>query len=328
MSVAGKRFLVTGGAGFVGSHVVDALLAGGASLVAVSDNFSLGKRANLAAAKTARPDLPVFEADCTDDGAMKKVRDAIGKVDWCIHCAVEPLEHSLVDPRGSFHRNVVMCEVVCEMQQTGAFDRLLAFSSSEVYGTALTSDMPETHPYEPHTPYAAAKCAGDLLVQSYVRSFRAPAVILRPFNQYGPRQNTAEFAGIVPRTLARLAQGLPPILAGTGAQTRDFSYVEDTARATLVLLDACEANPALLDGRVYNFASGVETSMQSLVGQLAELWGWRGELERQPMRAGDVMRHKGSMEKFTRDLGAPPRTPFAVGLERTVRWYREQLARP
>jgi UDP-glucose 4-epimerase len=325
--VAGGRFLVTGGAGFIGSHIVDALLARGAAFVAATDNFSLGKRANLAPALSAHPALRLLEADCTSAAAMREVSAEIGKVDWCIHCAVEPLEHSLVDPQGSFHRNVVMCEVVCELQRSGAFERLLAFSSSEVYGTALTSDMPETHPYEPHTPYAAAKCAGDLLVQSYVRTFRTPAVVLRPFNNYGPRQNASEFAGIVPRTLKRLADGQAPILSGTGAQTRDFCYVEDTARAVLAVLDACAAEPARLDGRVYNVASGVETSMQTLVAQLAELWGWRGEIERQPARPGDVMRHKGSMEKFERELGPLPRTPFAVGLARTVAWYRDEFGR-
>lgn len=317
------RICVTGGAGFIGSHLIDQMIkqnrAESVEIFAI-DNLSLGKKLNLEAALTSGI-VKFQQIDCTDRSALREFFRSSGKFDWVVHCAVEPLPHSLKDPVGSFRRNVLMVENICELQHQGAFSKLLSFSSSEVYGTALTQEMTETHPLEPHTTYAASKSSGDLLIQSFVKCFQTQAIILRPFNNYGPRQNSGDFSGIIPHTLKNLAHGLPPLISGTGEQTRDFSYVEDTAKAALALMGDIP-----LDGRVYNFAAGQEVSMNEIISTLCRLWNYQGAVTRVPERPGDLMRHCGNMDRFLKDIHTQiPKTPLKEGLAMTVKWYQSQF---
>ena len=322
-TLQGTTVLVTGGAGFIGSHVVDQLVRAQVRRVVVVDNLSLGKLQNLEQARAAGGDVVVFvPGDCTDPGLLPAVRAAYGAFDWLVHCAVEPLEQSLEDPRGSFHRNVKMVENVCELQRAGGAKALLSFSSSEVYGTVIFDPMTEDHPLKPCTPYAAAKAAGDLLVSSYVSTFGVPSVQLRPFNNYGPRQNLGKYAGVVPVTMRRLHEGQRPIICGSGEQTRDFIYVDDTARGALELM---RRSP--LDGRVYNLASGAEQRIGDVVRALCAAVDYQGEIQRDPARAGDVLRHKGSVQRFLDDI-APgfAFTDLKAGLHQTVQWYWQSFA--
>ena len=158
---AGRTALVTGGAGFIGSHLVDGLLAAGVDRVHVVDDLSLGRRENLAAA-LERPEARLTVVDCAAPGALA---DAIGdeRYDLCFNLAVIPLPHSLVEPAANVDRNVAMTTAVCELARAGRFGRLVQFSSSEVYGTAQRAPMDEAHPLLAHTPYAAAKAATDLV---------------------------------------------------------------------------------------------------------------------------------------------------------------------
>lgn len=318
MHVKGSRVLLTGGAGFIGSHVADALVAAGVGTLVVVDDLSLGREENLAAARAAMPSLGFHRLDLADEAACgRALRDAA--FDFCFHLAVIPLPASLVDPKRVVDSNVLMTTTVCEMVRAGRIRRLVHFSSSEAYGTARTVPMTEEHPLEAETPYAASKVAADSVVRSYHRTFGIDAVTLRPFNNFGPRQNDKAYAGIIPIVIRCAMANRPVTVFGDGEQTRDFVYVGDTARAALLL-----AERDGVAGRVFNIGSGRETSVNDLVRlilgamQRADL-----SVEYGPPRPGDVRRHCAGIERATRAFGFTPRVGLREGLERTVAWYLE-----
>jgi UDP-glucose 4-epimerase len=182
--------------------------------------------------------------------------------------------------------------------------------------------MAEDHPRNPTTTYAAGKAGADLALQSYIRSFDLDIRIVRPFNNYGPRQNTGAYSGVVPKTLARLHAGLPPILHGDGAQGRDFVYVEDVA-AGLIAVAECGA----ARGLEMNIASGVETPIRELLETLCAVAGFTGEWIREERRAADVDHHIGDPSRLAEVVGYRPATTLREGLEKTWGWYRDAFAR-
>ncbi len=314
-----RNVLVTGGAGFIGSHLVDRLLAEGARVVVV-DNFFLGKRENLADAVATGGPLTIRYEDAADADAMREIleKHAIQDV---FDLATKALEYSFENPRGAYQVNTDIALTLAELLRKGHYERLIHTSSSEAFGTAVVRPMPEDHPRNPTTTYAAGKAAADLALQSYVRSFDLDIRIVRPFNNYGPRQNWGSFAGVIPKTIDRLQRGLPPILHGDGAQGRDFVYVEDVAEG-LIRVARCET----ARGAEMNIASGVETPIKELLETLCEVWGWTGEWEREPRRAADVDHHIGDATRLGGALDWSPPTTLREGLARTVTWYRKHLA--
>lgn len=313
--VEGASFLVTGGAGFIGSHVVDRLLGLGAASVVVVDDLSLGRRENVAAA------AEFVEADVADLGALAEVvRDRV--FDGCFNMAVIPLPVSLERPRESVDRNVAMTTAVCELVRAGALRTLVQFSSSEIYGSVEEGAIGEDHPHAGTTPYAASKSATDLVAQSYQRTFGCEVVLVRPFNTYGPRQNKGGYAGLLPTVITRVAADQPIVIDGDGRQSRDFLFVEDTARGAVA---AYERLPGT--GLVVNLGSGVERSVNEVVETLLAALGvpeW--PVEHGPPRPGDVHRHLADAARARELLGFEPAVPFAEGIERTVAWYRGQGA--
>ena len=317
-----STILVTGAAGFIGSHIVDRLLSDTQNKIVAVDNLSLGRKENLAEALNNKR-THFHQIDCTNSDQLKSLFSTYDSFEWIIHCAVEPLEQSLEDPIGSFQRNIQMTENICELMRIKKAEKLLNFSSSEVYGSLHEGIMDETHPILPHTPYAASKAAADLLVYSYYKTFGIQTVTLRPFNNYGPRQNTEKYAGVVPLTLKRLSSNISPTLSGDGLQKRDFIYVKDTARAVLQMM-----NKAILDGQVYNVASGEETSIKNLVYSLIESWGKTIDIKHTEIRPGDVQRHKGSISKFKNFIDPSfSLTSMKIGIEETVLWYKNSLSK-
>lgn len=310
--LSGATALVTGGAGFIGSHLVDGLVAAGASRVVVIDDLSLGREENLAAAG-GRAELMV--ADCADERA---VLDACGgDVDICFNLAVIPLPHSLVKPRENVDRNVAMTTAICELQRRGHFKRLVQYSSSEVYGTAETAPMSEDHPQHPHTPYAAAKAATDLTALSYATTFGLETTVVRPFNTYGERQNDGAYAGLLPIVVRRVQADQPVEIHGDGEQTRDLTYVADTVAGTL----AAAVSDAALGG-VFNLGHGSESSVNDTVAAiLAALDRPDHPVEHVAPRPGDVRRLLADTSRANAAFGYRPETSLAEGLERTVRWY-------
>jgi len=316
MQVKGSRVLLTGGAGFIGSHVADALAAAGVGTLVVADDLSLGREENLAAARAALPALEFHTLDLADEVACRRVLRAAA-FDFCFHLAVIPLPASLVDPKRVVDKNVLMTTTLCEIARAGRIRRLVHFSSSEAYGTARAVPMTEEHPLEAETPYAASKVAADSVVLSYHRTFGIDAVVLRPFNNFGPRQNDKAYAGVIPIVITRAMANRPVTIFGNGEQTRDFIYVGDTVRAALLL-----AERDGIAGQVFNIGSGRETSVNDLVRLILDVMK-RMDLpvEYGPERPGDVRRHCAGIERAERALGFAPRVGLREGMERTVAWY-------
>ena len=304
--------LVTGGAGFIGSHLVEGLLAAGARRVVVVDDLSLGREANLA---PVRDRIEFLHADCADlDGLSRACGDE--PLDLCFNLAVIPLPHSLEHPRENVDHNVAMTTAVCELHRAGGFQRLVQFSSSEVYGTARTAPMSEDHPLGAHTPYAAAKAATDLVALSYGATFGLETVVVRPFNTYGERQNDTAYAGLIPVVVRRVLAGEPVIVHGDGEQTRDMAHVADTVRGALALGVAGRA------GETYNLGTGVEASVNEMVRMLLDALGAPGHpVQHGPARPGDVRRLVADTTRVREAVGFEPAVGLDEGLRRTVDWY-------
>jgi UDP-glucose 4-epimerase len=316
-SVRDKRALVTGGAGFIGSHLVDALIAAGVADVTVVDNFFLGKERNLDASRRASQALRVVRADASDTDAMRKILNQTPPIDIVFDLAVIPLPTSLERPQFCFDMNVRITSTFCELLREGRYETLVHFSSSEAYGSARTAPMSEAHPLEPLTPYAASKAASDHLVRTYAATFGVDALVVRPFNNYGPRQNDQQYAGVIPSLLVSAFTNQPFSLFGDGLQTRDYIYVTDTVRAAIALYECPAAR-----GQVINVASGREIRIIDLIDKLEVISGRTVQIERLPPRPGDVRQHVADITFLQELIGFEPQVEIEEGLEKTVAYYR------
>jgi UDP-glucose 4-epimerase len=318
---AGLRVLVTGGAGFVGSHLVDALLTTGVAEVQVVDDLSLGRRENLVAA-LADERASLHVQDAIDQTALEEL--AGGRpFDLCFNLAVIPLPHSLNHPRANVDRNIAMTTSVCELTRAGLIRRLVQFSSSEVYGSAIGDKaMDEEHPMRPHTPYAAAKAGADLAALSYVMTFDLDVVVVRPFNTYGERQNDAAYAGLIPAVIRRVLAGEPVVVNGDGEQTRDMTYVSDTVAGALALAVA-----EGVSGHAFNLGYGDELSVNRMVELMLESLGHPDHpVVHGPPRPGDVKRLLADVSAAREAVGYAPEVDPAEGFARTVAWYQSAPA--
>lgn len=319
MNLKNKNILVTGGAGFIGSHLIDTLIKEAPSSIVVLDNFFLGKDRNLVEAQKKFPRLKIYKESLTD---IEKTRQIISenKIDIVYNLAVIPLPTSLEKPDWAFDENVRMTRNLCVLAKEKLFDTLIHYSSSEVYGTAETNPIYENHILHPHTPYAASKAATDHLVYSYFKTFGLRAMIIRPFNNYGPRQNEGNYAGIIPITIKRILNNQAPIIHGDGLQTRDFIYVSDTADMTVQLSKCDEAI-----GKTINLGSGKEITMLELVQKICKILNYTGEIKYMPARPGDVRRLVAGTQLAEQLIKFKINTEFDAGLNATVNWYKENL---
>lgn len=316
-----KNVLVTGGAGFIGSYVVERLAQEAPSSVVVVDNLFLGKKENLEHARSMLGDrLVTYWVDATNAEEMGQIVRR-HNIDVAYDMAVIPLPHSLLDPAWNVRQNVELTLVLCELLRARAFETLVHFSSSEAYGSAVHTPMDESHPTHAATPYAASKLAGDALALSYGETFGLDVCVLRPFNNYGPRQNAGAHAGILPIVVRRVLQGLPVEICGDGEQTRDLISVRDTARAAVDIY----RTPATRQ-QVVNVASGKETSVNRLVQLVLEIMGCPNHpVVHIAPRIGDVRRHCGGVAKAKALWGFAPEVSLEEGLVETVRWYQQSL---
>ena len=315
-AVSGKRVLVTGGAGFIGSHLVDVLSGLGPAALVVADSFFLGRRENLISASGKYPDLAVEEVDAADMEAIEGLV-ARHRPDVVFDLATIPLPYSLEHPYPTVQANVSLALNLAELARRGEYETLVHVSSSEVYGTAVTVPMTESHPITPLTPYAASKAAADHVVSSYVATFGIDATIVRPFNNYGPRQNEGSYAGLIPLVIRAALGGEAVTVFGDGSQTRDFLYVTDTAGAIVAAFAARDTR-----GKTLNIASGIETSVNEVVATIFEVLDLPARVEHQPGRPGDVARHCGDSSAAAKAFGFTPTVSVRSGIERTVEWYR------
>lgn len=314
--IKGSIVLVTGGAGFIGSHLVDRLLVEGAKQVVIIDNMFLGSEDNLndAISKGAILYKDDIEISSSLDYIFEK-----HDIDIVFNCATKALNYSFVNPKNAFDTNVNGILNILEHQRKGNFKTLVHFSTSEVYGTAVYEPMDENHPINPTTTYAAGKAAADIAVNSWVNMFDLDAFIVRPFNNYGPRQNYKGYlAGIIPITAWRILNGISPEVHGTGNQSRDFIFVLDTVDAIIKLY------PLMQKAESINISTDGQISMNDVISKIVDIMEYKGEVLRKPARGADVECHNASNTKV-KSMIDYQLTSFEIGLAKTLQWYQENI---
>lgn len=308
-----------GGAGFIGSYLIERLIKEEPSNLVVVDNFFLGKESNLSEAKSSYPQLKIYHQDASDYEAMKHIMESEG-VQVVFNLAAVPLEISLNYPRWAYEEDINIMLCVCELIRNGYFGTLISFSSSEACGSCQYVPMSENHPLNPTTPYGAGRASGELLLLSYVNTFNIDAGIVRPFNNYGPRQNEGSYAGIIPLTIKRILSGEAPVIYGDGEQTRDYIYVTETANAAVEIYKCKESR-----GRVINIASGSEISINKLVRLIAKHMDYDGPILYESERVADVRRMVADIRLAERLINFKPRMNIEEGIKLTVEWYQRVI---
>jgi UDP-glucose 4-epimerase len=306
------KFLITGGAGFIGSHLAENLVGRGDS-VRVLDNFSTGRRENLAAVSGK---VEVLEGDIRDRNA---VRTAAVGMDFVLHqAALVSVTQSVENPEETLAVNVEGTLNVLQAAREARVRKVVLASSCAVYG-AGSIPAREDQPLMPLSPYAASKLSDEALAAAFTHSYGLPCVCLRYFNVFGPRQDFhSPYSGVIAIFIARLMDCRPVAIFGDGRQTRDFIFVGDVVRANLL---ACESNRA--DGRVANIGTGRGRSLLELISELAALYGARPTLEFSSPRTGDIRHSRCAPQRARTLLGFRPQTDFRAGLEDTMRWQRD-----
>ncbi|MCC6524389.1 MAG: SDR family oxidoreductase [Polyangiaceae bacterium] len=311
------KYLVTGGAGFIGSHLVHALVARGDG-VRVLDNLSTGRRENLAA---VLPQIELVIGDITD---RPTIEAAVRGIDCVFHEAALPsVPRSVRDPLATDLNNVHGTLEVLVAARDAKVRRVVQACSSSAYGETPTLPKEEGMKPAPLSPYACSKVAGELYGCAFYHTYGLEYVGLRYFNVFGPRQDPAsQYAAVIPKFVTAYLEGRPPLVYGDGSQSRDFAYVDNVVQANLAACTAPEA-----PGQVLNIACGERTSLLEVLELLAGAFGRRLEPRFEAARAGDVKHSLADISLARRYLGYEPRVRFAEGLARTVAWFREERAR-
>ena len=311
-----RTCLVTGGAGFIGSHVAERLAHLG-HRVRVADNLSTGKRSNLAPLGDR---IELMVGDISDQDFCARI---VADVAVVFHIAALPsVPRSLADPWGSHDANTngtVRLLLAC---QAAGVDRFVYSSSSSVYGD--TPRLPKTESVEPlpRSPYAASKLAGEQYTLAFARAGIIEGVALRYFNVFGPRQDPrSQYAAVIPLFLDTALRGGVVTVFGDGNQTRDFTYVENVVQANLL---AAARPPSAVSGAVVNVGAGERTSLNDLLALIGQVTGRDIQSTHQPARPGDVRDSQASLRRASRVLGYRPRVKLLEGLQRTWEWMRER----
>jgi len=315
------RALVTGGAGFIGSHVADLYLEQGYE-VTVLDNFSSGRRENVPS--RAR----LVELDLTSAGARDLVRD--GRFDVVSHLAAQiDVRKSVADPMHDATINIVGSLNLLEGVRTSGHATRVIFSSTggALYGDFVVPPNIEDYPKDPESPYGIAKLSVELYLAYYARVHRIDTVSLRYANVYGPRQDPHGEAGVVAIFCNRILTGQPLTLFGNGSQTRDYVFVKDVARANLAAATRDLPRPAQLDHRGFNIGTGIETSVVALADALQRSAGSNVPLDFAPPRPGEQQRSAVNIEKARRVLGWQPEVDLHEGLEETFAFFAARFGR-
>jgi dTDP-glucose 4,6-dehydratase len=315
-----KRVLVTGGAGFIPSNFIRHLLAKTAYDVVSLDALTYAGNVENLADVMSHERLSFVHGDIRD---VELVREVVSEVDVIVNAAAEShVEKSIEEGAREFvTTNVEGTQILLDAIREAPVERFILFSSSEVYGTAERDPMDEEHPLNPRSPYAATKAGADRLAYSYFVTYGLPVVIVRPFNNYGPRQHPEK---VVPRFITQALQDRPLTIHGDGHASRDWLYVDDDAEAVEAVIAAPLEQVA---GEVLNIATGIDISVNDIADAVLDALGKPAALKQHVTeRPGQVDRHIGSTEKMERLTGWRARTSFTEGLERTIAWYRENEA--
>jgi dTDP-glucose 4,6-dehydratase len=306
------RYLVTGGAGFIGSHVVDALVRQGHQ-VRVLDDLSSGRLENLV---DARSRIEFLQGDIRDRALVGR---AMQDVEYVIHeAAWRSVPKSMNDPHGYMEVNVLGTTALLEAAVKAKVARVVCVSSSSVYGEVTKVPMAETDPAHPISPYAASKLIDEQLCGLFWRGYGLETVAVRYFNVFGPRQSLEnQYAVVVPKFIACLLRGQSPPVYGDGKQSRDFTYIDNVVEGTILA-----SQTGGVAGDVFNVALGEEHTVLDLLEQLNRIMGLSVQPTFLPPRPGDVYRTFADASKAKRLLKWTGRVSFAEGLRRTVEWFR------
>ncbi len=303
--------LVTGGAGFIGSHLTGYLLRQ-RHAVRVLDNFATGKRENL---NEVMSQIEFVESDIRD---LDAVRRAVEGVDCVFHQAALPsVPRSIADPIASNAVNVDGTLNVLVAARDAKVRRVVFASSSSVYGDNPTLPKREDLPPHPLSPYAATKLMGEHYCRLFYQLYGLETVVLRYFNVFGPRQDPrSQYAAVIPKFITRMLDNQPLTIYGDGEQSRDFTFVENVVRANVLAMDAPDAA-----GKVFNIGCGAHYTLNYMVASLQQLMNRAAEVVYAPAKAGDVRHSLASIERAGQYLGYAPQVPFEEGLHRTVHYF-------
>ena len=311
--------IVTGGAGFIGSELVRQLIERGDRVVVV-DNFVNGKPENLAGLPGGS--LEIVREDVRNVAALAPW---IAQASIVYHLACLGVRHSVHSPVENHEVNATATLHLLQACHAAGVPRFVYVSTSEVYGTAKWAPMSEDHPTFPCTVYGGSKLAGESYTRAYYRTYGFPTVVVRPFNTYGPRSHHEGDSGeVIPKFLLRCLAGRPMVIFGDGTQTRDFTYVSDSARGIIL---AGTSDAAV--GRTINLGSGREMTINELATTAAAVTGRTdSRIEREIPRPGDVLRLLADMTQARELLGYQVEVPLAEGLRRLLDWYQDQGRSP
>ncbi len=307
--------VVTGGAGFIGSHLVQRLLDDGAA-VRIIDNLSTGKRANL---DGMQGDLTLHEASFTN---LDAIRPVFAGADAVFHLGALPsVPRSVKDPLESNHHNVTGTLNVLVAARDAEVRRVVYAASSSAYGEVDAEYKVETLSPAPLSPYGVAKLAGEYYCKAFTASYGLETVCTRFFNVFGPRQDpNSHYAAVIPKFITLLLHGQPPTIYGDGTQSRDFTYIDNVIHGLMLAADAPKAN-----GYTMNLATGGRINLLQLVDELNALIGTTIDPQLGDPRPGDIKHSRADVSLAAELMGYEPVVSFEEGLARTVAWYRERL---
>jgi UDP-glucose 4-epimerase len=311
-----ERMAVTGGAGFIGSNLVEFLLAKGYPVVAV-DDFSTGRQANLdGLSGNAAHHLELLRADVNE---TSKMREAFRNCRYVFHLAANPsVQSSVTDPQSTHHSNINGTLSVLLAARDAGVKRVVVASSCAVYGDDPRLPKAESDKLKPLSPYALSKWVSEEYCRLFHRLYGLETVCLRYFNVFGPRQDPkSEYAAVIPKFVTRLLCGMPPIVYGDGEQTRDFIYV-----ANILAANWKAATHPGVAGEVFNVGCGTQTSLNQLVQVLNQILGTHYQPNYEPGRSGEVRHSVADVKKIQELLDYSPETSLEEGLRRVLHWYR------
>jgi len=307
------RYLITGGAGFIGSNIALALLEEGQQ-VRVLDNFATGRPENI---ESMLSDIELIDGDIRD---FWTCLDAVEGCDYVLHQAALPsVQRSVANPLTTNQINIGGVSNMLEAARRHNVERFVFASSSSVYGDTPTLPKIESMIPDPLSPYATTKLTGEHYCKNYFQLYGLPTVCLRYFNIFGPRQDPgSHYSAVIPKFIIALLSGQRPVVFGDGEQSRDFTYIENAVQANLA---ACTSDRA--PGGVYNIACGDRFSLNTLLELLQKTIGSSVEPVYADPRPGDIKHSLADIEAAKQDLGYSVGTDFTAGLDLTVKWYRK-----
>ena len=309
-------YVVTGGGGFIGSHIVENLVRQRNTVVKVIDDFSTGKRENVEAFKN---DVEIIEADIAD---TKNLAQFLKRADYVIHQAAIPsVPKSILDPLKSHNANVNGTLNLLLACRDAGVKRVVYASSSSLYGDSPTLPKSEGMMPNPLSPYGAQKLFAEMYCQVFTKAYGLETVSLRYFNVFGPRQDsTSQYSGVLALFIPAVLQGRRPTIYGDGLQSRDFTYVQNVVEANLI---ACKV-PGV-GGQVFNVACGDRITVNSMLHQINKIVGVDISPVYAEPRSGDIKHSQADITRAREHLGYEPKVSFEEGLRATVEWYRKNL---